>query len=261
MENEKTSNKKGGIGKFLQAVMILIFGALFVFLIGETSLNQKEILCNKILVDIKDEKALQFVTKSDIVKMANASEEGNLNNRKISEIDLVKVEKKLEENKFIDNAEVYNNFEGIIKIDIVQKKPLYRVINNNNVSYYISENSYRVPLSTIFTPRQILATGHIPDVEDISSDKVNKELKKIIDFIQSDSFWDAMIGQVKVEKNGDFVLIPKLKGHTVLLGSSEDLDSKFGKLKVFYKKALTKTDWKKYKQINLKYKGQLICSK
>lgn len=261
MENKETANKKGGTKKFLQAIMILIFGLLFVFLIGKTSLNQQEILCNNILVDIKDEAALQFITKAAILKMANASEEGILNNRKIADIDLVIVEKKLEENEFIDNAEVYNNFEGTIKIDIVQKKPLYRVINNNNVSYYISENSYRVPLSSTFTPRRILTTGHIPDVEDISSDKVNRDLKKIVDFIQSDSFWDAMIGQIKVEKNGDFVLIPKLKGHTVLLGSADELDAKFGKLKVFYKKALTKTDWKKYKQINLKYKGQLICSK
>jgi cell division protein FtsQ len=261
VENEKTSNKKGGVGKFLQAIMILVFGLLFVFLIGKTSLNQNEILCNNVFIDIQDESVLQFITKADVIKMANTSEEGNLNNRKISEIDLVKVEKRLEENQFIDNAEVYNNFEGTIKIDIVQKKPLYRVINNDNVSYYISENSYRVPLSSTFTPRRILATGYIPDVENISSDKVNRDLKKIIDFIQSDSFWDAMIGQVKVDKNGDFVLIPKLKGHTVLLGNAEDLDSKFGKLKVFYKKALTKTAWTKYKQINLKYKGQLICSK
>lgn len=261
MKGTKTNKKNGGIGKFLQAIMILVFGLFFVFLIGKTSLNQTEILCNNILVDIKDENALKFITKTDVIKMANTSEEGNLNNRKISDINLIKVEKKLEENQFIDNAEVYNNFEGTIKIDIVQKKPLYRVINNNNVSYYISEKSYRVPLSTTFTPRQILATGHIPDVEDISSDKVNTDLKKIIDFIQSDAFWEAMIGQVTVSKNGDFVLIPKLKGHTVLLGTAEDLDSKFGKLKVFYKKALTKTDWTKYKQINLKYKGQLICSK
>lgn len=245
----------------LKAIMRLIFGLVFIFVIVKTNLLQNDILCSKIEVDIIDKKELKFIVKKDVLKMINSSEEGNLINQKISEIDLEKVERKLEENVYIDNAEVFSNFEGTIKVEVVQKKPLYRVINNNNVSYYISEKSYRVPLSTNFTPRRILATGYITDVEDISTNKENSDLKELIDYIQSDAFWDAMIGQVEVKRNGDFVLVPKLKGHTVLLGSIEEMEVKFKKLKIFYQKALNKTEWNKYREINLKYKGQLICSK
>ena len=174
---------------------------------------------------------------------------------------MVKLEERLEKHSFIENVEVYFNFEGALKIDVVQKKPLYRIINNNNVSYYISEKAYRVPLSSIFTPRLIVATGYVPNVEDISTDKVNQNLWELVHFIQADPFWNAMFGQIEVTRNGDFILYPKLTGHNVMLGNVDDMEEKFRKLKIFYQEALNKTDWIKYKQINLKYKGQIICSK
>jgi len=247
--------------KIIKALMILTFGLLFLFVIVKSKINQNDIICTKIVVDIKDKKDLQFISEKDVLRTINSQQENQIINKKISEINLKIIEEKLEQNDFIDNAEVYSNFEGIIKVDIVQKKPLYRIINNKNVSYYISDKSYKVPLSANFTPRLILTTGYIPEVEDISTDNVNKNLKKLIDFIHLDTFWESMISQVIVEKNGDFVLIPKLKGHTVLLGDVNNLNEKFKKLKAFYQQGLKKTDWTKYKQINLKYKGQLICSK
>lgn len=254
------TNKKK-IFRFLKALMIMFFGIFFVFLIVRTSLKQKDILCTDIKVDIQDAKDARFISENDVIRMISNTSEVEIINQKVSEIDLVKLEERLEKHNFIDNAEVYLNFEGALKIDIVQKKPLYRIINNKNVSYYITEKAYRVPLSSNFTPRLIVATGYIPDVEEVSSDKVNENLWQLINFIQSDPFWVAMIGNIEVEKNGDFLLYPKLKGHNVLLGSTDDMEDKFNKLKIFYKEALTRTDWKKYKQINLKFKGQLICSK
>jgi len=254
-------SKTKQIIKFFKALMILALGGLFVYILIVTNAKQNDIICTNIVVEIEDEELIKFINKKDVLKTLTNNQTESIINKKVEEIDIVSLEKKLEKNDYIDNDEVYFNFEGSLKIDIVQKKPLYRIINNKNVSYYISEKDYRVPVSTKFTPKLIIATGYIPNVEDISSNKVNSNLKKLIDFIQADSFWDAMISQIDVKKNGDFLLIPKIKGHTVMLGNIEDIEYKFNKLKTFYKEALPNTDWKKYKQINLKYKGQIICSK
>lgn len=247
--------------RFLKAMMILALGMLFVFLLVQTSLKQKDILCTSTVIDIKDIGTTQFISEEDVKQIVSESTDNLVINQKVSEIDLIKLEERLEKHSFIDNVEVYFNFDGVLKIDVVQKKPLYRIINNNNVSYYISEKAYRVPLSSNFTPRLIVVTGYILDVDDVFADKVNSDLWQLVNFIHSEPFWNAMIGQIEVAKNGDFILYPKLKGHNVLLGSIEDLDGKFNKLKIFYQEALKKTDWTKYKQINLKFKGQLICSK
>ena len=255
------SNKKTQILKFLQALMIIAFGGLFLFLVVSASLKQQDTICTDIKYNIKNIKQFQFVKEADLKRILHQGNEDNITYQKVENINLKALEEKVEKNVFVDNAEVYLNFEGVLKVDVVQKIPLYRIINNNNVSYYISEKAHRIPLSTNFTPRLIVATGFIPDLEDISKDEINVNLKQLIDFIRADKFWNAMIGQVEVKQNKDFVLIPKLKGHTVLLGSVENLDEKFDKLGTFYKEALKRTDWTKYKEINLKFKGQLICSK
>lgn len=244
--------------KILKIAMRLFFAIVFVLILIVAGLNQKDIVCKEVQVNIIDKNELKFVSENEILSII---QNNSLVNQKISEIDLENIEKILEENEFIDNAEVFSNFDGLINIDIVQNKPLYRIINNSNVSYYISNKSYKVPLSSNFTPRLILATGHIPNKEVKPTNLVNYQLDKLIKYIKSDAFWDAMITQVEVKPNGEFVLIPKLGKHTVLLGDAERLEEKFSKLKIFYQKAIKKTNWEEYKEINLKYEGQLIGSK
>ena len=149
------SAKKKKILRFLKAIMIVFIGGLFIFVLVNTSMKQNDIICSNINIDIKDKNVLEFVKESDVSKMLEATQTNGVVNRKVSEIDIDLIEEKLEDYGFIENAEVYLNFQGELKIDIVQKKPLYRIINNKNVSYYISEKGYKVPLSTNFTPRLI----------------------------------------------------------------------------------------------------------
>ena len=70
-----------------------------------------------------------------------------------------------------------------------------------------------------------------------------------------------MVGQIYRAKNGDFILYPKIAEHKVILGSLDNLEEKFSYLTIFYKEAIKKIDWTKYESINLKYKGQIICTK
>lgn len=247
--------------KIFKIVGVLCLLSLLAFIIYTAKNRQEDVVCTKIIVQITDANTLKFVTEKDVLAMLNQSENSSIINQKVAQINLKQIEQKIEENAYIENAEVYVNFDGLLKIDVVQKKPLYRIINNNNVSYYISDKAEKVPLSSNFTPRLMVITGFVPNNVDFSTNKVHQNIAQLVEFIQADPFWNAMIGQVQVNKNGDFVLFPKLASHSVLLGSIDDVDGKLKKLKIFYKEALTKTDLNNYNQINLKYKGQLICSK
>ena len=84
---------------------------------------------------------------------------------------------------------------------------------------------------------------------------------KIARFVRQDKFLNAQIEQLFVNKELDWVLIPKVGNHTIVLGSAEDLEAKFKKLKLFYKKAMKNIGWDKYRTINLKYKNQVVCTK
>jgi cell division protein FtsQ len=91
--------------------------------------------------------------------------------------------------------------------------------------------------------------------------KLHEDLLELVAFINRNSFWEAMIGQIEVANNGDFLLYSKIDEHVVNLGNTDNLEDKFKFLQVFYKKAIKKVDWKQYEEINLKFKGQIICKK
>ena len=79
--------------------------------------------------------------------------------------------------------------------------------------------------------------------------------------MEADEFWKAQIIQVKVLENGELELIPRVGNHTILLGTTDELELKFKKLKIFYEKGLSKTGWNEYSQINLKFDNQVVCTK
>jgi cell division protein FtsQ len=47
----------------------------------------------------------------------------------------------------------------------------------------------------------------------------------------------------------------------VVFGSIENYEEKFRNLEAFYKKGLPVSGWNLYKEINLKYKNQIVCTK
>ena len=59
----------------------------------------------------------------------------------------------------------------------------------------------------------------------------------------------------------DIELIPRVGNHTIVFGDANQIESKFEKLIVFYNKGLSNTGWNEYSVINLKYEGQVVCTK
>ena len=56
-------------------------------------------------------------------------------------------------------------------------------------------------------------------------------------------------------------LIPRVGDHVVLLGWLDGYERKLDKLLAFYRKAMPKEGWDKRNYINIKYDGQVVCSK
>lgn len=256
------SNLKSHILKVLKLLSIFIFGVLFIVVIVAASQKKDTILVSKITIDIDaEESGMYFLEEKDVLDIMTKKNTVLLNNKNLSKIDLSDIEATIEQNEFVENTEVFSNFEGQIKVKITQKRPQYRIFNNEGVSYFISENGSYMPISNKFTPRVIVATGKIPFEKEVANNQINKDLKKMIDYIQADEFLNAFIGSIHVRDSKNFVLLPKIEGHKIEFGNIEDLEEKFKRLKIFYKKALLYTDWENYESINLKYKGQIICSK
>jgi cell division protein FtsQ len=123
-----------------------------------------------------------------------------------------------------------------------------------------------MPLSSKFTSRVIVINGSVPLPIDVSNADVKpnpawQNLYELVNTIRTDDFFKAQFEQIYISSKGEYELTPRVGRHSILLGKGENIDQKLVKLKLFYKEGISKVDWNKYKQIDLRFNDQIVCAK
>ncbi|WP_242673926.1 cell division protein FtsQ/DivIB [Blattabacterium sp. DPU] len=173
--------------------------------------------------------------------------------KKIDQLCILRMEKKLNNYPFIKKSEVFLSVNGILNIKIWQKEPILR-IKNGNKEYYLTKDAENLELSSFYSSKVILAKGPF-------SIKEKKYLTNLVQYINSDELLKNQIISIKKNKKNSFVLIPKIGNHHIILGNIKDFKNKLNKLKAFYKQYLNKIDINQYRSIDLQYKDQVVAKK
>lgn len=177
-------------------------------------------------------------------------------------IDLPRIESLLEKNPFVKDAEVYIDGRNELGIKIVQRKPIVRVISNRGEQYYLDEEGNKLPLSKHFAVNIVTATGDYPPFSPDFLTKYNS-LHNLFDLcteLEKDPFLKSMIVQVHVNLKKEFTLIPMLGDQKIIFGEFDDSMQKWKKLKVFYKEAMPFVGWRKYRNLDLRFRNQIVCN-
>ncbi len=225
--------------------------AYFPVMLAFVNSSKESLVCADIVVKVTDSLQTQFVSEKEIRNAVVQRFKGILG-RAIQEIDFEEVEGFLEKHPAIKSCEVYNTMGGFLRIEISQHLPLLRVFDGGS-TYYIDEDGVEMPLFESFTARVLVANGTIPAKRD--------SLLQLARHLHDDPFWEAQMEQIYIRKNGDYVLVPRVGDHLILFGPPERIAVKLRNLKALYKTGLTPHEWNEYQIINLKYKGQILCSK
>ena len=167
------------------------------------------------------------------------------------------LENELEKMSHIESAEIYFSVNGEVSLSYYEFKPVVRVFNSENQSYYLDHNCKRIPLSEKYTADLILFTGFTENVKD---HLILNLAKKII----SNKFLSNQVSEVFINELSEAFFIPVIGNHKIKLGSFNSLESlevKIKKIMTFYDKIIPKHGWEKYSEINLEYQNQIICLK
>ena len=99
-------------------------------------------------------------------------------------------------------------------------------------------------------------------------EKRHEDFLKLINFvswIEKHSFWSAEVVQIVAQTTPsgalELELVPRSGRHTILFGQIENVEEKLDKLLRFYEEGLSNRGWDTYSIINIKYDGQVVCSK
>lgn len=255
---------KKKVVRVLSLVTLLACLAGLIMLTSFNANRQNKIVCENVAISINQESGIFFLDNEDVKGILLHSFGDSVKGDQIQKIDVGRIEKVLENDPYVQDAETWLDANGELHIQIVQKQPIARVINKYGVNYYINENANKIPISSKFTARVPVVTGNVQEgtnQTDMITTPVLKNVLTLTRFIHNNTFWNAQIEQVSVANNGTFVLIPKLGNHKIEFGGIDNMEDKFHKLEIFYTDGLSYVGWDKYETIKLDYKGQIVCEK
>lgn len=234
---------------------ILITLALLAYIIFTFAFVNKKsdaILVTGIDIDIIDSLNTHFICDSEIKSLILKNHPG-LIGKQATKINKEHLERVINKIPSVKNTEVFTSLKGCLHLEIEQRKPVVRLLKGKG--FYIDEEGKRMPLSSSYTSRVLVVSGHIKDRT------IESDLMPLVNFITKDEFWSSQINQIYVDSKDEYILIPRVGGQKIELGKIDNFERKFSKLYALYKNGFSTVGWNKYNKINLKYENQVVCTK
>ena len=180
----------------------------------------------------------------DLVKQYNPT-------RKIGDVKIPELEKKINENPFVDSANVYMNLNGNLNVDIKQRVPVFR-LSKNGKDFYVDEKGVEFPISRNFSYPCMLVMGDVDASE-------YQELGQLVEKIDKDDFSKKYFIGIKKEKDS-YNLLTSDGNYKVEIGDLDNIDFKVKGFKTFVEKYLVYQNPQKYKKISVKYNNQIVTT-
>lgn len=238
-----------------------ILAVVFV-LIAFSERKQGSVSVKDIVIKIENIEGNQFIDESDIVDLMQLDEE-NLKGASLDKLNLKQIETRIKKNRFVKDAQLYSDLKGNLVVKATLRRPVARLIRNDGPDGYIAEDGTVMPVSDKFTTRVVLISGSyirgLLSLENLNKTEETKNLMTMLDMIREDDFWRAQIAQLDIDSKGHINIMPQIGGQVIEFGVANNLETKFKKMKIFYKEILPQRGWNTYKRVNLEYEGQIIA--
>lgn len=177
---------------------------------------------------------------------------GSLENVPKEKLALNTIEKTIEANEMVKNAQVFLSVNGKLASKILQRKPIGRV--EAAAKFYLDEDGKRMPLSASHSARVPIITGKI-------TGESLEDAYEILNYINTDDFLRKNVIGIHIEAEGRYQLRFRTEQFTVNLGGVENLEEKFNKFKAFYAKANMDDTLENYDIVSLEFNNQVVCTK
>lgn len=259
--------------KWLKIALWSLFaiGVIALVFVANAVQKEKELLAPEITIQTDGEHP--FLTKAELIRLLERKGLWRAGMTK-EELDIQGVEDVIMGISQVKKAEVFSNIGSTWKIDIELRKPIARIFNKFDETFYLDQDGESMSTTSSYSARVLVVTGEIVDrkngpsvFEIINNDSLKSiqkldEIYRISNYVCHDPLLHSLIGQMHVQKNGDFVLIPLVGDLEIVFGtanSEREVAEKFKKLVIFYEEAMPSVGWEKYSEISLKYEDQIVC--
>lgn len=236
--------------KWSDVRLILIFGVVY-FLYSFSSYKNQERRVLETRVDFVGEDNV-YITTTEVNNLIhdNLSFKNNL----LKDYSVLSdLEDHIDKNDMIESVQVYKTIKSQLITKVHQRKPLGRIYDKGQI-YYLDREGKIMPKSKNHSARVPIVTGEINETSLVD---VNQILQKI----HSDEFLKKSIVGIKIFPSRSIILTDRNFNFDIVFGKAVDIDKKFNNYKAFVQHAIQDTLINKYKEVNLKFTQQVVCSR
>ena len=252
-------NTKATIRKILFVMLwVCIGGGMLSLLIAAIGKKKRED-CVDYTITIKNSQDNLFIDAKDIKKLLKAGAGAEIKGKKMSEINLKRLEQLLRDNIWVRKAEMWFDNRNVLHVEVYEREPIARIFTTNGNTFYIDSTERKLPLSDKLSARVPVFTGFIDrKVYSAKDSLLLTDVRNVAAYIKSDPFWMSQVAQVNITAERNFELSPVVGNHLIKLGNGNDLDRKFNRLMIFYKQVLAQKGFDSYSSIDVQYSGQVV---
>ena len=203
-------------------------------------------------------KGLRFVEDADLDTLMSYYRL-ELNRTPVRQFAWPELENGLNNQAWIDSANVYVDASQQVHIVYKQRQPYVRIVEADNVEggYYLDAQGDRIQLSDKFLVRVPVATMPLL-LQNNREKQVRQDLVDISRAIMHDSFWTAACSQLDVKPNGEIQMVPAMGKQLIRLGNATNITNKLDRLTAFYRQGYNTVPWNLYNEIDARFEGQII---
>jgi cell division protein FtsQ len=169
------------------------------------------------------------------------------------EINIPLLEEKLRANAFIENAEVFSTWDGIVQTIVKQKTAKARIINGLQ-SVYADANGGTFPLSKHDSPRLPLVSG-------VSTPKEIRQALQLLDRAAQHSAFPGGWHALDLNDQTGFTAFPEWHFHHIVWGQATDFAEKAHRAKALYAHALQHKYLDQLERIDVRFNDQVVFNR
>lgn len=236
--------------------------AVLFFFIGFSERKQGTVAVKDIIIKVENSEENYFLDENDIVELMKFDKE-NLKGATLDRLDMKGIERKIKTDRFVEDADLYSDLKGNLIVRTTLRRPIARIVRNDGPDAYIAEDGTVMPTSNKYSSRVILLSGafarELMQIRSLNESEEGKKLMEMLLMIREDDFWRAQIAQLDIDSKQRITIFPQIGNERIEFGKPENLETKFKKLRIFYKEIIPQQGWNTYERINLEYEGQIIA--
>lgn len=252
--------KQYGKRQILFGILWILVGCSTIVLLTAAVNENERRVCKGVEIEITGASKHLFLDQAEVMSIIRSYTNNKIENEKIRLFDLQKIEKIIERNVWVNNAELFVDINGILQVRVDEREPIARIFTENNFSYYIDSSLKILPLSDKVSARVPVFTGFPAETAVLNKEQaaLMNDVRSLANYIAGDKFLDALIDQIDIYNN-KFSLVPKVGDQIIEFGDAQGYEEKFDKLKLFYQQVMTKTNWNRYSEISLQFRNQIVA--